>query len=84
MQYILTQEEFDAWNQKSKQITLTAKKNMQELCTKIANTMPITWSWGVGKNTPTPCGCIHSEEDWYCDECPVREICPEPNKAWSK
>ncbi len=39
-------------------------------------------------NPPEPWTCIHSHEgfrgEWHCDQCPVTEICPEPNKQWSK
>lgn len=85
MQYILTEEEFETLqNKKTKDINLS-KKKLQALCTKIANEMPVVWGWG-GPD-PKPWGCIKSTEDgdeWYCDNCPVTEICPEPYKHWSK
>ena len=83
MQYILTQEEYDAL--KSAQVTSLklSKQKLQKLCTKIADTMPVVWGWG--ENDPRPWGCIHSEEDeWHCDQCPVKDICPETCKSWSK
>lgn len=85
MKYVLSEEEFkDLTNVKAAKIFME-KKKLQALCTKIADTMPIVWSW-KGHETPMPWKCIHSIEDlcWYCDECPVSEICPEPNKVWSK
>ncbi len=47
-----------------------------ELCKKIADTMPI--DTGSRSTENTPWGCIHSVQyyEWYCDKCPVREICP--------
>jgi hypothetical protein len=44
--------------------------------------MPVEWV-GWGKSEATPWGCIHTNHDWECDNCPVIEICPS-NKRWSK
>ena len=83
MQYILSQEEYDALRKKQeKEISLSEKK-LQKLCTEIADTMPIQWGWGQPE--PKPWGCIFTQEDdWYCDQCPVQDICPNPYKHWSK
>lgn len=82
MMYILTQEEFDALRQEQKQSLQLSTKKLQELCTKIADTMPIKWGWGG--DDPKPWGCIRTEtHEWYCDQCPVKEICPS-DKEWSK
>jgi hypothetical protein len=87
MQYILTQEEYDALKkQQTWQFNINAKK-LQELCTKIADEMPVNWGWN-GPD-PKPWGCIITQEaenpynEWYCDECPVRTICPG-SKNYSK
>jgi len=46
--------------------------------------MPVKWGWSKDEEAK-PWGCIHSQqEEWYCDSCPVQEICPEPDKEWSK
>ena len=88
MQYILTQEEYDALRNNVRVKSLAQTEKMQQLCTKIADTMPIRWTWGPGKETPTPWGCIITLEkegqEWYCDECPVREICPSNRKSYSQ
>lgn len=82
MMYILTEEEFQALKQKQKASLDLSEKKLQALCTKIADTMPVKWGWN-GPD-PKPWGCIHSTEDeWYCDSCPVTEICPS-DKAWSQ
>jgi len=86
MQYILTQEEFDELNKVKQHKFDVTTKQLQKLCTKIANEMPVTWGWG-GPD-PKPWGCIHTRleddnEEWYCDECPVKSICPS-TKNWSK
>lgn len=83
MQYILTQEEYDNLKSIQEAVVHSNKKKLQVLCTKIADTMPVRWGWDSGEEAK-PWGCIHStNHDWYCDSCPVTEICPS-NKSWSK
>lgn len=84
MQYILTQEEYDRLKEKARPRILISDKQLQILCTKIANEMPVKWGWG-GPD-PKPWTCIRNEEnrDWYCDKCPVQTICPNPDKEWSQ
>jgi hypothetical protein len=85
MQYILTEEEYKALiSKQEKQLNLSTAK-LQKLCTKICNEMPVKWGWG-GPD-PKPWGCIIDHElddEWYCDMCPVQEICPSPRKSYSK
>lgn len=88
MQYILTEEEYQALTKKKdwKAGVGVTGKRLQQICTKVADEMPIKWSWG-GSN-PEPWGCIITKEkqgeEWYCDQCPVQDICPHPYKAWSQ
>lgn len=90
MQYILSKEEYDALVNAKVGRAKMADKKLQKLCTEICNTMPVKWGWGSAGSVSdlAPWTCIHSHEgfrsDWYCDQCPVKEICPEPNKNWSK
>lgn len=84
MQYILSQEEYDELRAKQKHEIQLSKSKLQKLCTKIANEMPIKY-WS---NTEAqPWGCKLNKDDdyneWYCDECPVQDICPAP-KSYSK
>ena len=85
MQYILTQEEYNTLVEQSNRGKLLAKKalpteELQKLCTKIADTMPVQTTW-----RPEPWGCILSAtEDCVCDDCPVQKICPYENKEFSK
>jgi flavoprotein len=72
MQYILTQEEYYS--------LVDNKKVKLELCITVCNTMPIK----KYDNTLSPWGCIFDKKNWYCDKCPVQEICPYENKNWSK
>lgn len=84
MQYLLTQEEYDALRARQQHEIELSTKKLQKLCTKIADTMPVKWGWSKDEEAK-PWGCIHSQqEEWYCDSCPVQEICPEPDKEWSK
>lgn len=84
VQYILTEEEYNALKTKQKQWTDESKKTLQDVCTKVANEMPIKWGWGE-PDDPKPWGCILTEKgEWYCDQCPVKKICPYEGKEWSK
>jgi hypothetical protein len=85
MQYILTEQEY----KDLKTIQTTAKlentKKLQTLCSLIADKMPVDWTWGEPGEKPW--GCILTRDkvyEWYCDQCPVRDICPYPNKHYSK
>lgn len=87
MQYILSQEEYDELKREALVHLRLSEKKLQTLCTKIANEMPVNWGWG-GPD-PKPWGCIITKEkqpgyEWYCDSCPVEEICPSNKKHWSK
>jgi hypothetical protein len=101
MQYILTEEEYDdlvlaTADAKDQYEDLLDEKEkeknkiIQELCTKIADTMPIkywgskelrTWGCKITEETPNEDGYTR---EWYCDECPVQKICPHDDKDWSK
>ena len=51
-------------------------------CVELANTIPITVYWN--KKEQSPWGCSQdTDEEWYCDECPVQGLCSLP-KNWSK
>lgn len=88
MQYILTQQEFDDLKATQALDLRLKKEALQELCTKIADTMPINRDW-CHKEPASPWRCIitvskEGKNHWYCDDCPVREICPKDYKSWSK
>jgi hypothetical protein len=80
MMYILTQEEFDALQEKNRKITEDAQKVLQELCTRVADSEILKSGWKKGH----PWGCILTHSDWYCDRCPVQDVCPYEWKEWSK
>jgi len=87
MHYLLNEDEYKALALKGEWRTglNVTEKRLQEICTRVANEMPIKWEWGRNLNPPEPWGCILSKDyEWYCDQCPVQDICPEPHKEWSK
>lgn len=81
MMYLLTQEEFDALQEKNRKITEDAQKVLQDFCTRVANNEPVKEGW----YSDAPWGCVLTvEHEWYCDDCPVQDVCPLENKPWSK
>lgn len=85
MQYLLTQEEYNKLqNEAARGRELPDDKELQELCTEIANTMPVLLSWRPAEE-PKPWGCIITAESvHYCDYCPAKTICPNKEKHYSK
>jgi len=85
MQYILSEEEYNSLLERAERgRKMPPDKDLQRLCTTIADTMPVKWGWSK-PDEPRPWGCYMSQpnRDWYCDKCPVAGICPAP-KHWSK
>jgi hypothetical protein len=86
MQFILTREEYAALLKKQEISLGLQKDKLQALCTKIADTMPVKVRWRKGPDQPW--GCIITEKKkghgHYCDECPVRDICPKEYKEYSQ
>ena len=88
MQYILTEKEYRTLIEKANR----KPKWLQKLCTKICDTMPVMWEgWSdpQPQPNPKPWGCIFTREkatkcEWYCDQCPVQEVCPYECKEYSK
>lgn len=85
MQYILTVEELKALNDKIDSFKgMPSRDELQKICTKIADEFPIKPSWMKDRD-PAPWQCIRTVKyEWYCDECPVKTICPYPHKHHSK
>lgn len=80
MQYLLTKEEYDELLSRKDRVITLQKDKLQKLCTKIANEMPIKWRG----SEHSPWGCTISNDDWYCDSCPVITICPYDEQRFSK
>lgn len=92
MQYILSQEEMDEVNQLRKDVKVVnelfkREAKLQRICTKAANEWPVKY-WGRKEAEPWGCKITMEKnkevDEWYCDNCPVQEICPYPFKGWSK
>lgn len=85
MQYILTQQEYEALRLERRRRTEKETATLQALCTLAAQHIPVSVEWRSGP--PKPWGCIlgPSEQDpSYCDECPARDVCPNDGKEWSQ
>lgn len=87
MMYLLTQAEYDKLTYTKEAKSKLSDKKLQELCTRIADTMPINCNFPKQKDRPWGCKItaenLHGNE-WYCDNCPVQEICPHEDKEYSK
>ena len=79
MQYLLSQAELDALKNEAANERDELRETLQDLCTQVAIHKPVALSW-------TPFGCVLDKESDtdYCDACPVRHACPNPNKPYSK
>lgn len=86
MQYLLTQQEYDALYREKRLRTDGEKAKLQELCTLAALHIPVVVEWRHDK-TPRPWGCIlgpREQDPGYCDKCPAQDVCPHDGKEWSK
>ncbi len=86
MHYLLNEEEFRELTEMKELLkTLPSTAELQRVCTKVASTLPIKIAWGREKGQMAPWGCILLPDSIpYCDDCPVKTICPHPHKNWSK
>lgn len=87
MQYLLTQEEYDALLVIKQQQSEKDRAALQALCTLAAKHVPVRVRWAKKSDPPEPWGCwLDKEGDncGYCDECPAQKLCPQPSKRWSK
>lgn len=85
MQYILTEEEMAELRAAGERERAKVREALQKACTLAADHVPVAAPWARDK-TPRPWGCILSPSNQYgyCDDCPVKEICPYDKKSWSK
>lgn len=92
MQYILSQAEYDDLlsrkrkAEKNQVILDMSPETLQDMCTHIANVMPVIVRWRSGPDRPW--GCILNKypltTTHYCDECPVQKLCPNQGKEYSQ
>ncbi|MEN9437906.1 MAG: Aeromonas virus 65 [Pseudomonadota bacterium] len=86
MQYILTQQEYEALQRDKKLRTEGQTEELQAFCTLAAMHIPVPRPWAQDK-TPAPWGCIlgpREQDPGYCDDCPAQNLCPSKGKEWSQ
>jgi endonuclease III len=81
MKYLLSQEEYDELVNRGAKREKELEATLQELCTRVADSELVKEGWYAGRVW----GCILTKkEEWYCDDCPVNDVCPHRYKEWSK
>jgi hypothetical protein len=85
MQYLLTKQEYDELVARGIEKTQSDTKILQDLCSKVADYMPTQKPWNWKEGDPLqPYRCVLTSNNEYCDDCPVRNACPNQYKYWSK
>lgn len=86
MQYLLSEEEYLSLKNAEAKAKEKVKNDLQTLCTMVCDNTPITRYWEDPKEEKRPWRCILStnHRGHYCDECPVKKLCPCEHKEWSK
>lgn len=84
MQYLLDQNEMSMLQKRAMHGDRSpSTEDLQKLCSLAADHAPCDRDWD--QNDKSPWGCILTKGDTgYCDDCPVINLCPHPNKQWSK
>ena len=83
MKYVLSKKEYIELKNAARKLDIQSEEIINDLCQKVADHFPIVVSW-LDDKTPRPWGCIHSTDDeHYCDECPVENVCTM-HKNWSQ
>lgn len=85
MKYLLDEGEYKELLNMGRERSKELDKKVQELCTMVADHVPVVRSWEKDKPL-RPWGCILSEANscGYCDECPASKLCPYPSKEFSQ
>lgn len=87
MQYLLTQQEYEALHREKTLRTVQQLEKLQKLCTLAAMHIPVPHEWSQTDKTPRPWGCILGPEEQhpgYCNDCPSQKVCPYTGKEWSQ
>lgn len=83
MQYLLTEEEYNSLKKELEYSKKESNNIINKLCMVVADHYPLETYPGTKEN-PKPWGCVMTKKGtWYCDGCPVRELCQMP-KMFSK
>lgn len=84
MQYILSESEMTDYREALKRLRkLPTEEELQALCTTLAMKAPAYRPWNPRITAPWGCKLIEGSIP-YCDNCPVKTICPHENKRYSK
>lgn len=85
MQYVLSEEEYKEFSSRVRlsDYQKTVDK-LQKVCVLAANHVPCHRYWDEDNKSPWGCNLKDGVKGGYCDDCPVAEECPYPNKHWSK
>ena len=86
MQYLLSEEEYGELVRQRDARIRASTDELQAVCTLAAQHIPVARSWAKDA-TPAPWGCIlgpREQNPGYCDDCPVKAICPYKGKEFSK
>lgn len=91
MQYILNQVEYDELLNLKQKHTKRFLNELQKACTMACDNTPILY-WNNVMMKPWDCIITiqkenekhGTDEEWYCDECPVIKACPYEFKTYSK
>ena len=87
MEYLLSEKEYQELKAIQERELAINKKELQDLCIKIACAMPVIIPWSSTPRMPKVWGCIIEGSllsAGYCDLCPVKKICPYEYKEFSK
>lgn len=90
MQYLLSEIEYQALVNQGKAEAVKVKHALQKACTLAALHTPARTVKDYSKpgfpSTKVAWGCILDKTSGmeYCDCCPVKDICPNEWKEWSK
>lgn len=83
MQYLLTEEEYQAIQNDETEKLKKIKSDLQKACTLVATTSPCERHFRPDDKSPWGCVLVKGST-LYCDCCPVTNLCPSNNKRWSK
>lgn len=75
MDYILTQKEYNDIHDNYKKQISELQETINKLCIDVCDYKPTFKGWRNDYKETIPWGCIHSEENWHCDECSVQKYC---------
>jgi hypothetical protein len=86
MQYILSEAEYAELKAGAQVERADLRGDLQYLCMQVAIHMPVKRSWLESDVNQKPWGCIldKASDPGYCDECPVKKLCPHKGKRFSQ